>query len=305
MISWDRLPKAQANMKRLHVVLLGVLGIVSAAALVLAVLLLRRPSGADVSPAPAAVATIQPPAAKVLVDSSTLQSLVHRADIAIATELERTRLLKPAISLYERPDPPTPVPVHLSPPTLPRLPVPTPDLHMRSEEGYVAYPIAGIQPISFALHSSVKPVFQPTRSRAVAPCFPGQRQTYVFRREEEYYRQYGDAWFGLTCKKSGWDCLRHYEIAACGCIPVFLDLEAMPNTCMMNWDRQLLTRARNLYARLASRIPRDWSVEDGAAVRDGFGALANTTVGSLKVRDRHIYFASANNTSFRTSTQSM
>ena len=37
--------------------------------------------------------------------------------------------------------------------------------------------------------------------------------------------------FGITMKRSEWDCLRHYEIAANGAVPCFRDLDKKPQTC--------------------------------------------------------------------------
>ncbi|MCZ7612750.1 MAG: hypothetical protein M5T52_04190 [Ignavibacteriaceae bacterium] len=36
---------------------------------------------------------------------------------------------------------------------------------------------------------------------------------------------------GLQPKRSGWDCLRHYEIAANGAVMCFKDLHKKPTTC--------------------------------------------------------------------------
>lgn len=57
---------------------------------------------------------------------------------------------------------------------------------------------------------------------------PSYMSTYKYDTEEEYYRMYQDSYFGLTSKKGGWDTLRHYEIIANGCIPLFVDIEKCP-----------------------------------------------------------------------------
>ena len=44
---------------------------------------------------------------------------------------------------------------------------------------------------------------------------------YAFEDEEAYRRDLGESHFAVTMKKAGWDCMRHYEIAANGCIPCF------------------------------------------------------------------------------------
>jgi hypothetical protein len=56
----------------------------------------------------------------------------------------------------------------------------------------------------------------------------GTGTSYAFDSEEEYYADLRASRFGITTKKSGWDCMRHYELAASGCVPCFRDLEAKP-----------------------------------------------------------------------------
>ena len=54
---------------------------------------------------------------------------------------------------------------------------------------------------------------------------------HVFSSEEEYRRDLQSSRFGITMKRSGWDCLRHYEIAANGAVPCFRQLAEKPKTC--------------------------------------------------------------------------
>ena len=42
--------------------------------------------------------------------------------------------------------------------------------------------------------------------------------------ESDYYKDYQRSYFAITCKKGGWDCLRHYEILANAVSPTFLIL---------------------------------------------------------------------------------
>lgn len=39
------------------------------------------------------------------------------------------------------------------------------------------------------------------------------------------------SFFGLTCKRGGWDCMRHYEIMASGALLLFRDYYDKPRTC--------------------------------------------------------------------------
>lgn len=51
---------------------------------------------------------------------------------------------------------------------------------------------------------------------------------YAFDREEDYYADLRGASFAVTMKKAGWDCMRHYEIAASGTVPCFWKLDEKP-----------------------------------------------------------------------------
>jgi len=63
---------------------------------------------------------------------------------------------------------------------------------------------------------------------------------YKYANEKEYFNEYQQSCYSLTKKKAGWDCMRHYEIAANGCLPVFYDLDKMPSQTMIHWNRELL-----------------------------------------------------------------
>jgi hypothetical protein len=54
---------------------------------------------------------------------------------------------------------------------------------------------------------------------------------HKFTDEDEYYRDLSRSWFGLTCKKGGWDALRHYEIIAAGTLLLFRDYNEKPEHC--------------------------------------------------------------------------
>ncbi len=57
------------------------------------------------------------------------------------------------------------------------------------------------------------------------------RKLYCFDDEEEYYDDMSRSFFGLTCKKGGWDSLRHYEILAAGSCLLFRDYKHKPFLC--------------------------------------------------------------------------
>lgn len=105
-----------------------------------------------------------------------------------------------------------------------------------------------VYPISFAI-PEVKIVTQvPEKIKTIAdykPSSPGSG--YVYNSEAEYYKNYQDATYALTHKKSGWDCMRHYEILANGCIPYFPDLKDCPELTMTNFPKELVLRSNELY----------------------------------------------------------
>jgi len=59
----------------------------------------------------------------------------------------------------------------------------------------------------------------------------GNRTGYKFYKEEDYFEDLQKSWFGLTCKRGGWDCLRHYEIIANSAVLLFKDYNKKPALC--------------------------------------------------------------------------
>lgn len=62
----------------------------------------------------------------------------------------------------------------------------------------------------------------------VADAVAGASQGYAFEAEADYYGDLRESRFGVTTKKAGWDSMRHYELAASGCVPCFRDLHRKP-----------------------------------------------------------------------------
>jgi len=64
----------------------------------------------------------------------------------------------------------------------------------------------------------------------ISDIIPGEKLTYRFNYndEKEYNEHYQECFFAFTQKKGGWDCLRHYEILANGCLPIFKNLNLCP-----------------------------------------------------------------------------
>ena len=59
----------------------------------------------------------------------------------------------------------------------------------------------------------------------------GLHTSYAFASEEAYYDDLSASRFAVTTKRGGWDCLRHYEIAASGCLLCFRQLETKSSAC--------------------------------------------------------------------------
>jgi hypothetical protein len=59
----------------------------------------------------------------------------------------------------------------------------------------------------------------------------GASSSYAFADEAAYRNDLACSRFGITTRRAGWDCLRHYEIAASGTIPCFRDLQLKPPLC--------------------------------------------------------------------------
>jgi hypothetical protein len=85
------------------------------------------------------------------------------------------------------------------------------------------------------------------KTHVIAPLIPGNTSTYKYgpHQEKEYYEMYQHSRFAYTCKKGGWDCLRHYEIMANGCIPIFNDIENCPKYTLCTIPKELIMNAMN------------------------------------------------------------
>ena len=59
----------------------------------------------------------------------------------------------------------------------------------------------------------------------------GLHSSYAFSSEDSYYADLAASRFAITTKRGGWDCLRHYEIAAAGALPCVRNLEEKPQAC--------------------------------------------------------------------------
>lgn len=104
-----------------------------------------------------------------------------------------------------------------------------------------------LYPISFAMpNEKINTVPNDNKTCVVSPMDPRDKTTYVYVTESTYYQQYADGLFGITMKKGGWDCMRHYEILANNSIPLFLDIEQCPEPVMTTLPKQQLVKVIDL-----------------------------------------------------------
>mgnify|MGYP006879002181 CR=1 FL=1 len=59
----------------------------------------------------------------------------------------------------------------------------------------------------------------------------GLKTAYAFNSEADYYYNMAASRFAISTCRGGWDCLRHYEIAAAGTLLCFRDLQSKPPSC--------------------------------------------------------------------------
>lgn len=101
-------------------------------------------------------------------------------------------------------------------------------------------------PMQFAISETkiVKEI--PQKDRDFAFIIPGKRETYIYRDEEKYYKDYQRSYFAITRKKAGWDSMRNYEILANGCIPYFTDIDHCPPKTLYFLPKKLIKEAMSL-----------------------------------------------------------
>jgi hypothetical protein len=100
-------------------------------------------------------------------------------------------------------------------------------------------------PLSYAFPDELIVADVPNKDRVWAEVIPGFRETYRFGpgQQADYFEQYRRARFAFTWRKGGWDCLRHYEILANGCVPVFRGLDSCPAATLASFPKTLVLEA--------------------------------------------------------------
>ena len=109
-----------------------------------------------------------------------------------------------------------------------------------------------MHPLTFGIPSkNVQDAVQP-KGRALSTVIPGDWSTYAYlpredqtpqqrsQLERDYYVDMQRSFFGLTWKKGGWDCLRHLELLASGCLPLFTDIAKAPRGVLSLYPKRVL-----------------------------------------------------------------
>lgn len=106
-----------------------------------------------------------------------------------------------------------------------------------------------IHPITFCIPEEKIITEMPIKKKTMSIIVPmsSGSHTYRFHTEKEYYEEYRESLFAITKRKSGWDCMRHYEIIANGCLPVFEDIENCPPNTMISFNSFLGNKAKDFY----------------------------------------------------------
>lgn len=112
-------------------------------------------------------------------------------------------------------------------------------------------------PITFSIPSTKIVTDIPNKIRVLSEHIPGNRSTYHYNTETEYYKQYQESVFALTTQKAGWDCLRHYEIMANGCIPVFYGIDCCPKNTLSLFPKSLLLECIEFYEEYRDDLVQD------------------------------------------------
>jgi len=103
-----------------------------------------------------------------------------------------------------------------------------------------------VYPIQFAIPEQLIINFKPKKTKDFATVIPFKGETYIFTDEKSYYEDYQKSYYGVTMKKAGWDCMRHYEILGNYCMPYFIRLEDCTKDTLANLPKELLLEGREL-----------------------------------------------------------
>jgi hypothetical protein len=114
-----------------------------------------------------------------------------------------------------------------------------------------------IFPIHYAIHPSKLVNNEVVKTQELSDSIPSMDNCthissshYIFNNEKDYYENYQKSRYGITKKKGGWDSMRHYEILANKCVPLFENLENCPDLTLTNLPKKLLIEIKNKYDKI-------------------------------------------------------
>jgi hypothetical protein len=112
-------------------------------------------------------------------------------------------------------------------------------------------------PISIGLHPSSIVSCVPVKHSVFAS--QGYFGSYAFNsmEEGEYKRSYRRSYYAVSGRKSGWDCLRHYEILGSGSVTYFEGIDGIPSGTMRNYPKKLVSRLMSLLDEVEVRAEAD------------------------------------------------
>ncbi len=115
------------------------------------------------------------------------------------------------------------------------------------------------------------------KTNILAPMDPRFLNSYIFD-EESYFTQYANSIFATTTKKNGWDCLRHYEIIASGCLPYFPQIEEKPETIMKNYPANLQKDINKIFEKIILNASNIDSVENLNLIKNSKTKILNRAI---------------------------
>ncbi|MFN3165692.1 MAG: hypothetical protein ACE37H_01365 [Phycisphaeraceae bacterium] len=137
-----------------------------------------------------------------------------------------------------------------------------------------------LYPISYAAPRELIVDRVPDKTEAVAGLMSKNKAggyRFTAGQQDAYYDQYRRAYFAVTRKRGGWDCLRHIEIMLNGCLPLLENLDACPPWTMTHYPKALLRSIADRYQRLADDEASDAAdaIDPSEYERDAWAILAH------------------------------
>ena len=113
-------------------------------------------------------------------------------------------------------------------------------------------------PISFTFpdERNIQTFNLESKTQLLSPMDPRFKNSYIYVNETEYFEQYQRSIFGVTTKKAGWDCMRHYEILSTGTLLFFPTIEDKPTLTMPTFPTDLQIEINQLFFKITFRFKK-------------------------------------------------